>query len=306
MTNSQRPVEFNHVGHGTETVVQLVEGGNEPPLIIIHGGGGALQPFEPMKKQFKTRLWGIQITPTTPLHTISAQAHFYFVKIKEKQLHGPYRLCAFSASSILLVSLARIFEENGDRIIQLAFIDHFPTVFLCPEIGVHASGEHVIDRPMARERFIANSFRSVCDITRRDGGGTARRHELAQDLMNAFNGEAASDFAKTFFRTMELYLGAVFDLVIDMSERRDAESLMEGLTAWIKSLKATATVYIASNGVLGEIPTQHRREWWDLGVGRCLLDPKVVYLDAGHYDVLSSKKLIRDLQTGYAPVGATL
>ncbi|KAJ7320884.1 hypothetical protein DFH08DRAFT_890482, partial [Mycena albidolilacea] len=226
------------------------------------------------------------ITPTTPLHTISAQAHFYFVKIKEKQLHVPYRLCAFSASSILLVSL-------------LAFIDHFSTVFLCPEIGVHASGEHVNDEPMAQQRFIASSFLSVCDMTRRDGGGIARRHELAQNLMNAFNGEAASDHAQSLCETMDLYLGAHVG-------EKNAEGLMEGLTAWIRSAKATATVYITSNGVFGEIPTQHRREWVDLGVGRRLLDPRVVYLNGGHYNVRSSRKVIHDLQTGYAPVGATL
>ncbi|KAJ7716664.1 hypothetical protein DFH07DRAFT_862045 [Mycena maculata] len=120
--------------------------------------------------------------------------------------------------------------------------------------------------PMARLTFIANSFRSVCDSTRRDGGGELpRRHELAQDLMNAFNGKASSDFARSFFKTMELYLGAVFDLVTSLSADREPENLMHSLTTWIRSVKAPATVYVASTGVIGEIPQQHREEWSDLG-----------------------------------------
>ncbi|KAJ6544153.1 hypothetical protein B0H19DRAFT_1267456 [Mycena capillaripes] len=250
MDPNSRPARSNRVlsevGHGTETVVKLVNGGDEPPLIMLHGGGGAIRAFEPLKAQFTTGLWGVEITPDTPLQSISAQAHFYFVKIKEKQPKGPYRLSAFSASSLILIALARIFEANDDNIIQLAFVDHFPTVFLCPEIGVHASRKHPIDDPVARPTFIANSFRSVCEITQKDGGGTLqRRHELARDLMNAFNGEVSSDFARAFFKTMHLYLGAVFDLVTSMSEKREPEDLMDGLAAWIRSVKAVANATVS-------------------------------------------------------------
>ncbi|KAJ7756758.1 Alpha/Beta hydrolase protein [Mycena maculata] len=301
LATNKRPVRVpSEVGHGAETIVKLVEGGQEPPLIMIHGGGGAVRAFEPLRTQFKTGLWGIQITSETPLQSIPAQANFYFLKIKEQQPQGPYRLSAFSASSIILVCLAQAFEANGDTIIQLAFIDHFPAVFLCPDIGVHATREHSIDSPMARPTFIANSFRSVCDLTRRDGGGELpRRHELAQDLMNAFSGEAASDFARSFANTMEPYLGAVFDLVTGMSQDREPETLMDCLVTWMRSVKVAATLYIGSTGVIAEIPQHHREKWSDLGARRCLANVKVVYLDAGHYDILSNEQLIRELQAGF-------
>ncbi|KAK7039644.1 Alpha/Beta hydrolase protein [Favolaschia claudopus] len=313
MSNATEPPKQSsrNVGFGTETVVELSRVRNtEPPLIILHGGGGALQAFEPLKKAFKSGLWGIQITPSTPLHSIAAQAHHYFVKIKEKQPKGPYRLSAFSASSIILVALARIFEDHGDKIIQLAFVDHFPTIFLCPEIGVvwRDDGKLEDDVQVARRRFVANSFRSVCEITRRDmGGQDVRRHELADDLIRALDGiEPSSDFAVLFFETMGCYLGAVFDLVIGMSEKRDSESLMEGLAMWIRTLKAPMTVFVCSNGVIGEVPQRCRKDWGDLGAHRCLDDLRVVYLDAGHYDVLWNSLLIRDLQDGFARVEAML
>ncbi|KAJ7145712.1 hypothetical protein C8R44DRAFT_863576 [Mycena epipterygia] len=160
-----------------------------------------------------------------------------------------------------------------------------------------------MDAATERRIFIANAFGSVHDMTRRDGGGTlARRHELAQDLMNAFNGDASTDLGRSFSRIMAQYLGAVFDFVTSMVEDREAGSLMDCLPVWIRSVKAGSTIYVASNGVIGVVPQQHRMEWSDLGAHRCLVDPNVVYLDSGHYEILSNQRLIRELQAGFGPV----
>ena len=42
------------------------------------------------------------------------------------------RIAGFSASSLVTLRLAGLFLENGDEIVQLTFVDHFPMLFASP------------------------------------------------------------------------------------------------------------------------------------------------------------------------------
>ncbi|KAJ6619848.1 Alpha/Beta hydrolase protein [Mycena sp. CBHHK59/15] len=301
----------DELAQGTKTIVKLTPGKGEPPLIIIHAGG-TIHAYQPLRDMFKSALWAIQITPDTPRDSLYAQAHFYYLKIKELQPRGPYRLAAYSGTSMLAIPLAQMLEADGDAIIQLAFIDHFPTVVFCPGIGFHSAAQQDsavgVLGPAERQEFLAVSFQSVCTMIRNDGDGNVpRRHKLADDLMGAFNGTPNSEFIQAFYKTMDQLLNAVFDFIVGLSEEeRGGATLVDRLVSWLGSVKAPMTLYLASHGTLGQVAPEYREQWADLGARLCRVPPRLVYLNANHFDVLSDRRLIRDLQEGFVPAGANL
>jgi len=292
----------------TKSIVQWNNGGKEPPLIIIHGAGGTIHAYLHFEQEFKTNIWAIQITPETPKNSLYDQARFYFHKVKEQQPEGPYRLAAYSGTSMLVIPLAQMLQESGGTIIQLAFIDHFPTLLFCPGIGVHIKGNQPVDvGPATRRAFLATSFRSVCRMIRNDGdGNVARRHKLADDLMGAFNGNPNSEFIATFYKTMDELLNCVFDFIVSLVDTHGPTGVLDSLVGWIESVKAPITLYVAAQGTVGDVMPEHLNQWADLGAHFCPSKPRVVYLDANHFDVLSDKRLIHDLQRDYLPAGAKL
>ncbi|KAK7014389.1 Alpha/Beta hydrolase protein [Favolaschia claudopus] len=300
MKSSSRTLKF---GHGDENIVKLVEGGKEPPLILLHNGGGGVRAFFHFKKVFKTGLWAIQVTPDTPLDSLPTHARYYVQKIKAQQPRGPYRLGSLSATSILLVEMARILEANGDTVGQLAFIDHCPSLLLCPEIGIQGDFEYPLDDPRARRVFITNSFHSAATFLRTDGYGTSQqRRKQTQTMLAAYyGGEPTNEFARINAHIMERYLGAVFDFLVGLTPERKPERIMSALGTWMKSVKAVSRVqiYLASTGVVLEAPPQCREEWLDLGARMCIGNPDVIYLEGGHFQILSDPRLIEGLQAGF-------
>lgn len=191
MASSDAPV-----ARSGQTIVKLRDGSGEPPLIVLHGGGGTIHAFGPLAKKFRSALWAIQVTPETPMDTLMDQVNFYYHRIKEKQPSGPYRLCAFSATSITAFALAGLLEQNQDVVSQLALIDHLPTTFLAPTLGVDVE-RTPLHHPNARKEFIDASFSNLAALTRRDGGGNIpKRVEVANGVVDVLHGRPISPFIK--------------------------------------------------------------------------------------------------------------
>ncbi|KAK0460012.1 Alpha/Beta hydrolase protein [Desarmillaria tabescens] len=296
-----------------QTIVKLRDGNAmDIPLIIIHGGGGAIHAFGPLQRKFRSALWALQVTPDTPLTTVEDQANFYYDKIKSERRSGPYRLAAFSASSIIGFALTRIFERNGDTVVQFALIDHFPTTFLAPVLGVDVT-QTPLQYPRARKEFIDASFDNLVVMTRRDGGGNVpRRHRLADGLSDARKGLPTAPFIQSHKDILDRFLNQVFDfmLVICGISEGSASSdiacepghkVIKALEDWLKAVDAPVSIYLGSYGMIGSIPVKHRKDWYDLGIHRCFPSAKVIYLQAGHYDILDNDVLINSLQDGFIP-----
>ncbi|KDR68930.1 hypothetical protein GALMADRAFT_145946 [Galerina marginata CBS 339.88] len=287
-----------------ETVVKLREG-DGPPLIILHGEAGTINTFSPLKKSFSSALWAIQVTTGTPLHTLHAQCRFYFDKIKVEQPTGPYRICGFSGSSILAVALVQLFENNGDIVVQLSFIDHFPTIFLAPGLGVDIF-KTPLCHPTARQEMIAVNVENLFALTYRDGReNLPQRHKLANELRMAYNDRPSSATADSIRIAYNRFLNQIFDFLLKLKDDAQARGQdgqeMGFLEDWLKLVKAPVTAYLAMNGLLGCLVLENHRseEWYDLGIHRCFPNAKVEILDAGHFDILKNHSLIRGLQDDY-------
>ena len=78
---------------------------------------------------------------------------------QELRPNGPYRSGAYSAGVFIGLGLARLLEENGDEIIQLSLIDHFPLVLIAsPQpLGVEN-----------RDEYVSYALYNLADAFRRD------------------------------------------------------------------------------------------------------------------------------------------
>ncbi|KDN35741.1 acetyl-CoA synthetase-like protein [Tilletiaria anomala UBC 951] len=287
------------LGKAGETMVRLRQGEN--PLILIHGAGGTIHAFPPLREKFRSGLVAIQVTPDTPMESLGALIDFYYGKIRDFQPQGPYRLAAFSATSILAVALAKKFEAGGDRVAQVALIDHVPTFYLCPVYGLE---NMVLESSLDRKAFHEVCCEGICDLLRRDGGGKiARRHQLAKELKDAFEGRPAPEFSTTYWRTVERFLDLMVDFMLcghmDSAEYELENRPLEAFMRWQSSLAAPVSVYIASEGMKRTIPKHMQEEWKDLGAMLCWPNAKFHHIEGGHFDILSHMDLIEKLQSDW-------
>ncbi len=68
---------------------------------------------------------------------------------------------------------------------------------------------------------------------------------------------------------------------------------------WITEIKALMTVYVASEGTMAQMhDVALRMEWYGFGVHQFYPDAAVVYVKAGHFQVLGHELVAAGLQAG--------
>ncbi|KAF8989318.1 hypothetical protein BDQ17DRAFT_1288574 [Cyathus striatus] len=184
------------------TVVKVRKGSSgEVPLIILHGAAGSISDFMSMSETYHSALWAIQVTEEAPLTSIQALAEFYYSKIKGEQPAGPYRLAAYSGSSLVLVQLVQLFESKGDAVLQFVFLDHFPTIY------VEMIDVANLDSPSSQRTMIDNACRSgvegICNMVIESSTGADKefRQAFAKDMMSALDGKSSIELAGLFANT---------------------------------------------------------------------------------------------------------
>ncbi|PBK81586.1 NRPS-like enzyme [Armillaria gallica] len=289
--------EFNDeaIPNQGQTVVKIREGTGEVPLILIHGAGGFVFEFAPYAEKFRTAVWALQVTPETPFGSLDEMAAFYFHKIKVEQPHGPYRLASYSATSILLIVLVKLFEDNGDRVLQAVMLDHFPATFV---YSANKAGNPDPRNPENMKAIIDGGIKAIGGLMNRDGNRESLQRSLKQ-LLDAWDGTYVNDIINIGVHNIKSYTTAVNLFLYDLTTERDGRASIEILARWMRTVKAPITVVVALEGSRGSIPKEDLEEWADLGVKRCLPDARVVFVSGGHYEFLTDDSVIRLLQEGY-------
>lgn len=118
-------------------------------------------------------------------------------------------------------------------------------MFFCPVYGL----DRAVDD---RRAFHRVCVQGICDALRRDGGGKVpRRHQLANELWDSFEGRPAPEFAEGYWKTVEKFLNLMVDFMV-----QDDRNLVE----WMRSIKAPVSVYMASDGLVGTLPEEYKEE----------------------------------------------
>lgn len=286
---------WDAINRSGETVVKLVDR-EGTPLIIVHGASGIIVPFMPLQEQFSSALWAIQTTPETSFDSVHSMASFYFEQIKVAQPTGPYRLAGYSGGSLVTFELARLFETNGDCVVQLAIVDHFPALFVSP---IFLLDEESVQNRWPSRKVIKQALDTVCDCHNRDP--RPARHLIAQEVTDAFNGLEVRDYIKGFYGVFEKMTVATTRFLIDLVGEHGShhpDNVRQHLSYWMNQVKAPLTVYVAHNGIGATIPDA-TPGWDDLGCRECMPNANVIYVDAGHLDIFERKDFAESLEHGW-------
>ncbi|KAJ7216008.1 hypothetical protein GGX14DRAFT_442668 [Mycena pura] len=269
-----------------DTIVRLREpAAREPPLILVHGGGGFIYGFLHLQKQFRTGLWAIQAVPETPRTSFVTQTDFYYKKIKEAQRTGPYRIGGYSAGAFMAFRIAKLLEEHGDTVIQLALIDSSPLLTLAPRTGNTHTAETDFADPETLRAHHDRGVHGHC--------ATMRRYrdpwwsKFADCMWERWNGrmraEEMSELMAAMYENMVGGSANAFEFALSLAgERRVYAEVMRGMIAWMGELKAPVTLYKASRGLVAG-------DW-------CCTNLRVVEVSGDHIDIVNRDELVEDLQ----------
>ncbi|SJL14868.1 uncharacterized protein ARMOST_18343 [Armillaria ostoyae] len=279
----------------SQNIVKLRDGAGEPPLIVIHGAGGVYFEYASYADKFRTAVWTLTITPETPLNSLPELASFYFAKIKAERPHGPYRFASYSSSSLLLVVLLKLFEDNGDEIAQAVMLDHFPAMFVYsanksgnPDPRVPENIQHMLDVGMS----------AIEGLMDRDSNrDTLQRAKNL--LLDGWKGVYASDAFRNAIRNIKGFLTANTEFVYNLTTDETGVASIELMAQWMRTVKVPITVVVTPEGALGGVTEEDRTTWADLGTKRCLPDARVVFVKGGHYEFLTDEVVLQLLQDGY-------
>ncbi|KAK0442587.1 NRPS-like enzyme [Armillaria borealis] len=266
----------------SQSVLKLRDGNGEPPLIIVPGADGSSFEYATYADTFRTAVWTLAVTPDTPLTSLRDMASFYFSNIKAERPTGPYRLASYSSTSVLLVVLIKLFEDNGDRIVQAVMLDHFPAMF------VYAANKYGNPDPRVPESIEAMLDTSMIAIRAMMDRDTHRRQWLWDTV-----GTNNMDIVRHSIHNIRAYLVAAAEFVYDLATDERGASSIQLMAQWLRMLKVPVTVVIAAQGAA------YGTEWTDMGTRQCLPEAHVVVVEGGHYEFLRDKVVIELLQEGY-------
>ncbi|SJL14870.1 uncharacterized protein ARMOST_18345 [Armillaria ostoyae] len=287
--------EIDSVPDPRQSLVKLREGSGEPPLIMLHGAGGIYVDYASYADKFRTAVWTLTITPETPLNSLPELASFYFAKIKAERPHGPYRFASYSSSSLLLVVLLKLFEDNGDEVAQAVMLDHFPAMFV---YSANRLGNPDPKVPENIRNMLDIGMSAIEGLMDRDSNrDTLQRGKNL--LLDGWKGVYASDFFRNVICNIKGFLTAIAEFVYNLTTDETGVASIELMAQWMRTVKVPITVVVAPEGALGAVAEEDRTAWADLGTKRCLPDARVVFVKGGHYEFLTDDVVLQLLQDGY-------
>ncbi|KAJ7885730.1 polyketide synthase [Mycena olivaceomarginata] len=299
-SSTEQPFAWDAFNQPGQSLLKLIIGSGIP-LIMIHGGAGDISAFRAIQEQFTTPLWAIQPTPDSPLDTVDTLAQFYLEKIKEARPTGPYRIGGFSGSSMITLRLVQLLEANGDEILQLSFVDHFPMLFTSPIHGLTEAFSTIEDLFTYGLKATVDMIADCCS---RDASPARRAH--GDNLIAAWKGlpttvnalrtwEWTQKFTPINMKQMVEFAGGKAVWASTDAATRQA-AMRRSIVDQLAKVRAPITVLIANRGLSALLPA----EWEDLGVSLSKRDVRTVYFDAGHFDIFEKAHFSRLLEFDWA------
>jgi hypothetical protein len=269
-----------------ESIIEIC-GGDGTPLTILPGANGSAALFFGLRDTFQGPLWAIQVTDSTPLESMTALVAFWKTQICAKRPYGPYRFAAYSASVIPSVMLVKLFEDAGEEVLQLSFIDNSPTVWF------HEACEALLREQSAAD-FRTLSDEMVLGMLKNDlstNPATLAAYEAAiEDRTYIPSG------ARTELTISRVILTLTFEFLegfYPASGDRSYAAFIGPFEQWLFSFRSPITVILAEFGMLLSTPC---RGWPDLGASR-FPGPRSVKAHlipgVGHYSLFRQETVAR-------------
>ena len=111
------------------SLVLIREGGNGPPLFLVHDGDGETMLYRNLAMRLKAEhaVYGLQPCSRPGLsmaHSrIAEMAAYHVGKIRSVQPHGPYLLGGMCAGGVIAFEMARQLQDHGEKVAMVALLD---------------------------------------------------------------------------------------------------------------------------------------------------------------------------------------
>lgn len=286
-------VATNHSSPLPESEESIVEICSGPgiPLIVFPGATGRLGPLLALRAHFTGTLWGAQVTKETPA-PLASHAQFIVEKLLQKQPHGPYRLAAYSGSTVLGVAVAKLLEGRGEKVAQLSFIDHFPLLW--------TTEEHELLLREQLSLLVDRTVQSIIDMLYQEplyGPGSEQIAQLEAALAGSSNAEKSAVVIIEGTRRMTPPLCEFLADFYPPNVQRTYSNFAEPFTLWVSSVQAPFSLLIAEFGIKITVPETSRRSWADLGAHLCHKSVEQRFITGvGHYGILADKRTAKFLE----------
>ena len=112
-------------------VVRIQEGQGGPPLFCIHPAGGQVMDYRALAAAIDPDrlVYGLQsraLADAALEHTsVDEMAIEYAAAIRQRQPAGPYYMLGWSMGGVVAVSVARLLEEQGERVAFIGLVDSY-------------------------------------------------------------------------------------------------------------------------------------------------------------------------------------
>jgi thioesterase domain-containing protein/aryl carrier-like protein len=275
------------------TIVKALESDDpsDIPLILIHGGSGAITLFHSLLEHFTTPLWFVQMTPDMPTISLNDVALFYVERIKAARPQGPYRIASFCASSIIAVEMVRALEAGGDAVLQLVFIDHVPTLWFAPRL---APSSAMIANGAMDEAALENTFRVVLTLSDLRVTAEAMFHA---ELQEAWTSRDESHPRWRQVDNLRCLTRLTYEYLLSLApaDRNDAAAfriaMRQALCERVRNIRAPITVWVASEGFI-VAEGDPISSWTDMGIS----SDAVYHCPGSHDKVFLQRELITGME----------
>jgi hypothetical protein len=176
-----------------------------------------------------------------------------------------------------------LFEAEGEKVVQLAQVDSFPTEILADELAF-----------TDRKAYLEKRMHVLAQMFKRDS--LPMRQKLADEMLDAFYGRPSSEMATKLAEMLPKISLLIFDFIDRMRESEN-EKRMVALRRWIGTIKAPVTVYIAEEGIQVGLP--QTKDWENLGVRKVSQGARLIQVEGNHFNIVENEEVVGDLQSCY-------
>ncbi|KAJ7467711.1 hypothetical protein FB451DRAFT_1092851 [Mycena latifolia] len=264
-----------------QPLVQICHGSGTP-LIILPAGNGSIGIFYSLQPHYEGELWGLQITDSTPMDSLTGLAAFWTEQICARWPHGPYRIAAFCGSAIHAVAMVKMLEDAGEEVLQLTFIDHSPTLIL--QLEEMFRDPSAVDYETFRTKLVLDFLQSDPTIA---APILANYEAAAHDPDAQISPRLGFHIEKAWVPILFEFLHEFYPTGIDKSY----DSFIGPYDAWMSSVKARMAVLVAE---WGAVTSPLLGRWPDLGASLISKPVHVDYISGvGHFGIFGDARTAR-------------
>ncbi|KAF8989273.1 hypothetical protein BDQ17DRAFT_1334150 [Cyathus striatus] len=171
---------------------------------------------------------------------------------------GPYRLASFCGSSVILLYLVKLLEESGDDVLQVAFLEYFPSFYLYNV--TNPTTFNPITSPKDLDEYVLYALRHMLIMASLEKEHAiperaANAALLADGLEAAVNYKPIHPLMGDTIKRMQNTISICVKFLFGDEFRSEGEWSRDLYFSWLKSMKTVPTVYLSSEGAKEAYPS---------------------------------------------------